>query len=107
MKQEIGKYYLRFAWFPKTLDNNEKVWLENYYEAHFNLPIVDPVYTISRISVIDYLVESIKGNIVDRYSINCGLDIIIDRMLNAAKPLPFTGAGTDGKIQKSIRSRPR
>ena len=102
MKQEFGKYYLRYAWFPKTLDNNEKVWFENYYEVHFNLPIVDPVYTISRISVIDYLVESIKGNIVNGYgihsSIHGGIDIILDRMLNAAKPLPFTGAGTDGKF---------
>jgi hypothetical protein len=107
MKQEFGKYYLRFAWFPKTLNDGQKIWIKNYYEVHFNLPIVDPVYTISRISVIDYLIESIKGNIVSGHDIRNRIDITIDRMLNAAKFLPFTGAGIDGKIQKNIRSRPR
>lgn len=65
MKQEPGKYYLRYAWFPKTLDNNEKIWFDCFYEMHLGLPTVDPVYTTSRISKIDYIVESLKGTIVD------------------------------------------
>jgi hypothetical protein len=65
MKQEPGKYYLRYAWFPKILDNGEKIWFRYYYEVHINLPTVDPVYTISRISQIDYIVEALKGTIID------------------------------------------
>lgn len=65
MKQEIDKYYLRYAWFPKTLSSGEKIWFEYYYEAHFDLLFVDPVYTVSRISKIDYVVESLKGTIVN------------------------------------------
>jgi hypothetical protein len=92
MKQEFGKYYLRYAWFPKTLDNDEKVWFKYFYEVHFDLPMVDPVYTISRISTVDYIVECLKGTIVNGRSVDWGFNVTADRMLNATKLLPFTGA---------------
>lgn len=98
MKQEFGKYYLRFAWFPITLDNDEKVWLKNYYEVHFNLPIIDPVYTISRISTSDYIIETLKGNIIDGRSVDWDFSIIADRMLNAARSLPPSGAELNEKL---------
>jgi len=92
MKQELGKYYLRFAWFPKTLDNDEKIWFDYFYEVHFDLPIIDPVYTISRISKVDYLIRCLKGTIVDGRSVDWGFNATADRMLNADKFLLFNGA---------------
>lgn len=98
MKQEFGKYYLRYAWFPKTLDNGEKIWFKNYYEVHFDLLFIDPVYTISRISTVDYIVECLKGTIVDGHSVDWGFNSAAERMLNAVRFLPLNGAGTNGKI---------
>ena len=98
MKQEFGKYYLRYAWFPKTLDNGQKIWFEHFYEVHYDLPVVEPVYTISRISVMDYLIESIKGTIVNGRSTKSSIDGTIDRMLNAAESLLPNGAGPNEKL---------
>ncbi len=79
MKQEYGKYYLHFAWFPKILSNGDRIWFEYYYEAYLDLPILDLVYTIRRLNTTDYLVETLKGNIVD------GMDMRpVESMLNAA-----------------------
>ena len=98
MKQEFGKYYLRFAWLPKSLDSKEKIWLKNYYEVHFDLPVIDSVYTISRISTVDYIIETLKGNIVNGRSIDWGFCVTAERMLNAINSLPLKGDGTNGKL---------
>lgn len=74
MIYDENKYKLRFAWFPKTLSDGRKIWFENYYRATLSLPIIyntgrsqsfEMHYTIRNISTTDYLVETLKGNIVD------------------------------------------
>jgi hypothetical protein len=85
MTQELGKYYLRFAWFPKILDGGENIWFKNYYEVHLDLPILDPVYTIRRISTVDYVIESLKGNIANGRHVGHFDSYAFERMLNAAK----------------------
>lgn len=50
--------------------NGHKVWFENYYEAHITLPIIHEFgvfYSNRRISSVDYMIEVIKGNIVNGY----------------------------------------
>jgi hypothetical protein len=79
MKQEYGKYYLHFAWLPKVLSNGDSIWLTNYHEAYLNLPILDLVYTIRRISPADYIIETLRGDIVDGHDMRP-----IESMLNAA-----------------------
>lgn len=97
MTKQLGKYYLRFAWFPKTLTHSkEKIWWDHYYEAHLDLPILDPVYTIKTMSTTDYIVEALKGNIIDGYDQTDG--DAFERMLNAAKSLQTR---TNGKLQES------
>ena len=98
MKQEFGKYYLRFAWLPKTLDSKKRIWLKNYYEVHFDLPVIDPVYTISRISTVDYIIETLRGTIVNGRSVDWGFLVTSERMLNATKSLPPFGAGANAKL---------
>jgi hypothetical protein len=84
---ELGKYYLRFAWFPKTLSNGQKIWFESYYEVHLDLPIIDPVYTIRRITAVDYIIETLKGEIVNGRAVKNWEEDAFERMLNAAKSL--------------------
>jgi len=88
MTQELGKYYLRFAWFPKTLSSGEKIWFKDYYEVHLDLPVIDPVYTIRLISTIDYIIESLKGNIINGMD-QGHIDDAFERMLNAARAHNF------------------
>ncbi len=84
MAQELGKYYLRFAWLPNTLSDGTRIWFDTYYEVHLDLPVLDPVYTIRRISSADYIIETLKGNIVNGYD-QGHIDDSFERMLNAAK----------------------
>ena len=88
MTQELDKYYLRFAWFPKTLSSGEKIWFKDYYEVHLDLPVIDPVYTIRCISPIDYVAESLKGNIINGMD-QGHIDDAFERMLNAARARNF------------------
>jgi hypothetical protein len=86
MTQELGKYYLQYAWFPKILNNGKKIWLQHYYEVHLDLPILDLVYTIKRLDTAEYIIECLRGNIVDGYSIRIWEEIAFEEsMLNAAK----------------------
>jgi hypothetical protein len=50
------------------------------------------------ISTVDYIVECLKGTIVDGHSVDWGFNSAAERMLNAVKLLPLNGAGTNGKI---------
>jgi len=84
MTQELGKYYLRFAWFPKILSDGKKIWFKNYYEVYLDLPIIDPVYTIRCISTADYIIETLRGNIIDGKD-QGHIDDAFERMLNAAR----------------------
>lgn len=83
MKQEPGKYYLRYAWFPKRLNNGKLTWLKKYHEAHLDLPILEPVYTIHRLSEEEYLIAILRGYIVDGYDY-LGTSYAYERMLNAS-----------------------
>jgi hypothetical protein len=74
---------------PKSLDSKEKIWLKNYYEVHFDLPVIDSVYTISRISTVDYIIETLRGNIRNGRSIDWGFSVTAERMLNAINSLPL------------------
>lgn len=98
MKQEFGLYYLRFAWLPKKLDSGAKIWFKHYYEVHFDLPFVDPVYTISRISTVDYLVESLRGTIENGRCTDWGFTVTAERMLNATNTLLSPKARPDEEL---------
>lgn len=82
MKQELGKYYLRYAWFPRRLNNGKLIWFSKYYEARMDTPLIEPVYTISRLSEEDYLVDTLMGVIVDGVD-HLGTSFDRERMLNA------------------------
>jgi hypothetical protein len=88
MMQVLGKYYLRFAWLPKTLSDGTEIWLKDYYEVHLDLPVLDPVYTIRYISPADYIVESLRGNIINGMD-QGHVDDSFERMLNAARANKF------------------
>jgi hypothetical protein len=88
MTQVLGKYYLRFAWLPILLSDGSKIWLKNYYEVHLDLPVLDPVYTIRYISTADYVVETLRGNIINGMD-QGHMDDSFERMLNAAKATRF------------------
>lgn len=68
MVRNVNKYHLKFAWLPKLLSNGDRIWFEHYYEVVFSMPIIHKsgmFYTRKRISKADYLIEALKGNIVD------------------------------------------
>lgn len=83
MRQELGKYYLRYAWYPKRLSNGQLIWFRHYYEAQLDTLFVDPVYTRSRLSEEDFLIGTLRGDIVNGYD-PCGISYDRERMLNAA-----------------------
>ena len=73
MVYDANKYYLKFAWFPKVLTNGQRIWWERYYEATLRMPLswanhvqaTYMTYTKRRLSTVDYLVETLKGDIVE------------------------------------------
>jgi len=62
---EPSKYYLRFAWLPTRMFSNRIIWLQKYYEVRLRLPLVEPVYTLKKVTAEEYVFYSLSGKILD------------------------------------------
>ena len=68
-KAALGKYIKRRAYFPVILSNGRWIWLESYYEMYHILPVVEHAILRRRISIGEYLLEILRGKVVDGYDI--------------------------------------
>lgn len=61
----LDTYYRRFAWLPTQLTNNKILWLKPYYKAYIDMGIGFSRLGIVKYSAEEYVIQILKGNIVD------------------------------------------
>lgn len=65
MNKIKNKYYSKFSFLPKKMSNGNWVWFKKYHEAYLSTPFVATWFIIRRLESEDYMIEIIKGDIVD------------------------------------------
>lgn len=65
MTKTKDKYYCKFSFLPTKLSNGRWLWFKVYHEANLTTAFVHNWVVVRRIDGEDYIIETLKGDIID------------------------------------------